>query len=451
MKKAVLSAVLVTGCLGLATADAIAGEVSGRAFGVSGSFAGTATPATPNAEIPPGGGSSTDESPGVPGVPGVLSTGPVTSSASGAVTIRKAEATASTTITNLNVLAGLISATSITSGAHSIANTHGAASSPDGTAVKDLVVAGTPYGDTVPPPNTSLSAPLPLAAGLPGSADIILNEQTTTGDGLNQTGITVNMIHVRLVSLLGQPLGEYVIGSASTAASFGAGGDIENDGVPDWHDNCPTVSNADQTDSDGDGVGDACDVSTGVCGNGVVDSGEQCDLGAIVDASLCTRDCLTPAAGSGGIGGCDDLPLSSIVPGFVPKAVLSKPISLATFSRWRARTAFNLFPGGVVRGASAATAQVMLMQGDTVIHQGSLAQSPYWNLLASPKDRLRVRVRRNRVKTMHRAAALAAHVNDGAPLQLRATVRIGNVCATSLLDCKTTPARNRLRCRSVLR
>jgi acetyltransferase-like isoleucine patch superfamily enzyme len=38
--------------------------------------------------------------------------------------------------------------------------------------------------------------------------------------------------------------------------------DTDNDGVPDQFDNCPTVSNADQTDANGDGYGDAC-VSTG--------------------------------------------------------------------------------------------------------------------------------------------------------------------------------------------
>ena len=35
--------------------------------------------------------------------------------------------------------------------------------------------------------------------------------------------------------------------------------DIDNDGVPNTEDYCPSVSNKDQSDQDGDGVGDVCD------------------------------------------------------------------------------------------------------------------------------------------------------------------------------------------------
>jgi len=37
--------------------------------------------------------------------------------------------------------------------------------------------------------------------------------------------------------------------------------DTDGDGVPDYIDNCPTVSNPDQLDSDNDGIGDACEQS----------------------------------------------------------------------------------------------------------------------------------------------------------------------------------------------
>jgi hypothetical protein len=40
------------------------------------------------------------------------------------------------------------------------------------------------------------------------------------------------------------------------------GRDLDDDGVPDELDNCPTTPNPAQEDADGDRVGDACDVLT---------------------------------------------------------------------------------------------------------------------------------------------------------------------------------------------
>ena len=45
--------------------------------------------------------------------------------------------------------------------------------------------------------------------------------------------------------------------------------DDDNDGVPDVSDNCPLVSNPDQHDSNGNGIGDACEY---ICGDANNDS-----------------------------------------------------------------------------------------------------------------------------------------------------------------------------------
>ena len=64
--------------------------------------------------------------------------------------------------------------------------------------------------------------------------------------------------------------------------------------MPDHLDNCPATGPADQTDTDGDGVGDLCDVRT--CGDGAKQSAEDCDGlasagcpgGCDIDCTCCT-------------------------------------------------------------------------------------------------------------------------------------------------------------------
>ena len=51
-------------------------------------------------------------------------------------------------------------------------------------------------------------------------------------------------------------------------------GDADGDGVPDSHDNCPTVANTSQRNTDGDRFGDACDRDNDA--DGVADSHDNC-------------------------------------------------------------------------------------------------------------------------------------------------------------------------------
>jgi len=70
--------------------------------------------------------------------------------------------------------------------------------------------------------------------------------------------------------------------------------DSDGDGVVDAIDNCPNVPNADQVDTDYDGIGDACDPQ--ICGNGVVEAGEECDDDNLVNGDGCSSTCTVEAA-----------------------------------------------------------------------------------------------------------------------------------------------------------
>jgi hypothetical protein len=76
-----------------------------------------------------------------------------------------------------------------------------------------------------------------------------------------------------------------VLGSSFTAGSYqvrvilgvGLPGDFDGDNVPDTTDNCPTVANPDQADSDKDGLGDCCDPdSPDQDADGVADACDNC-------------------------------------------------------------------------------------------------------------------------------------------------------------------------------
>jgi cysteine-rich repeat protein len=74
--------------------------------------------------------------------------------------------------------------------------------------------------------------------------------------------------------------------------------DSDNDGVGDTCDNCIGVVNQNQLDTDGDGRGDACDVPQ-TCGNGIIEGDEACDDGNTNGADGCNRLCTALERGYG--------------------------------------------------------------------------------------------------------------------------------------------------------
>jgi len=83
--------------------------------------------------------------------------------------------------------------------------------------------------------------------------------------------------------------------------------DSDKDGVSNWDDNCGAVYNPEQTDSDGDLVGDACDQCPGKVGRSTITGcpGDvspcakvKCELGEICIAGRCKTKPVAPVAES---------------------------------------------------------------------------------------------------------------------------------------------------------
>ena len=209
MNKTILLAVLF-GSLAHGPLAAQAGSVSG-----SGSAAAVATTVSTqqfaSAALPSAGGMTDSELASI-AVLSTVSADGLASITTGQLDEALVSATTTAQAANVNVLNGLITADAVLAMATSYANGVTATSESDGSALVGLVVNGVSYADVPPDPNTQVD--------LPGVGYVVLNEQLWDGDGVHNTSLTVNMIHVYLTDPTGAPAGDIVIGTARSGASL---------------------------------------------------------------------------------------------------------------------------------------------------------------------------------------------------------------------------------------
>jgi hypothetical protein len=123
----------------------------------------------------------------------------------------------------------------------------------------------------------------PLLATLPFS----LTDQDTRAIRVDLHGTTLDLtVDGSAAGTLAVPAGSVgsvgfdargvAVDFAALRLTFGCPDDRDCDGVPDGSDNCPTVDQPDQTDTDGDGLGNPCDTDDD--GDGLSDDTDRCPL-----------------------------------------------------------------------------------------------------------------------------------------------------------------------------
>src|SRR6266700_2330356 len=187
--------------VGLTAGFAVAGvaqSVGGQAFGTYVNTPLASSGQSPLAVLPAVSGTDgaeADAEGSTQNIANALSSDFLNSITSGQIGPAEAGAQSTASAASINILSGLITADEVVANVMSSAGQSGAFSNADGSTFTNLTVAGQSLsGDQAVAPNTHLS--------LPGVGEVVLNEQIPTGDGVTSSGLTVNMIHVYLQSLV---------------------------------------------------------------------------------------------------------------------------------------------------------------------------------------------------------------------------------------------------------
>jgi len=183
-------------------------SVTGKAFGTYVNVAGMVSQ-SPVAMLPTTGGMATGQADAY-GVPGSVDAQWLNAVTTGAVDTKKTGAQSTSEVENVSAAGGAITADIVTAVATSYFGQFSGVTDATGSGFTNHVVNGVPVTEDVAP-NTRVD--------LPGVGYAILNEQTSTGDGVTSWGMTVNMIHVVLQDFLGLTTGEIIIGSARSSVT----------------------------------------------------------------------------------------------------------------------------------------------------------------------------------------------------------------------------------------
>jgi cysteine-rich repeat protein len=213
-----------------------------------------------------------------------------------------------------------------------------------------------------------------------------------------------------------------------------------------------------------------CPMGEGCCGNAAIEGPEACDDGNSVNGDGCTNACALNPTGIPVLG-CEDVFGPHLIPAFVRRTRLGNTPAVAgdDYDRWISRGDFNL-PTGVSVDPDTETVRFLLNQGamgpaiyDVSLAPGAFLQKgtptrPSWlfvDMTASTPGalgwkRARFALSRNKIRFTLAGKNVPIPVDETAPIRIRETIRIGNDCATGVLECTPNLAGTVLKCSTVV-
>jgi cysteine-rich repeat protein len=209
-----------------------------------------------------------------------------------------------------------------------------------------------------------------------------------------------------------------------------------------------------------------CAAGEGCCGNGRFDEpAEECDDGNLLDGDCCSQACRREAAGCTPQT-CPDLGPHLITPRRARTQLVRAPRSGVT--RWRTRARFELGAGATI-APEAEDVELLLSEGGRTLNWQAAPAGAFraagrrcrhtWTLAERPAGwrtgRLRQQPLRGAAPDACRAdvalrlrGEASAGMSTPAGKQLRQSIRIGDDCITSVLECRSRVAGKPLLCRS---
>jgi cysteine-rich repeat protein len=211
-----------------------------------------------------------------------------------------------------------------------------------------------------------------------------------------------------------------------------------------------------------------CPSGEGCCGNAVQEGDEACDDGNTIAGDACDNACSLNPQGILVLG-CEDLFGPHLVPAFVRRTKFIDGRPTPGIDKWRTRGDFNLATG-VQIDADSEPVRVLFNQGtsptplyDALLAPGSFLQGgsvvrPNWSFLDKEADvpgalgwrKGKFILVGNKVRNALDGKNASVPVDPTAPIRVRQTMRIGDVCATGVLECTLNATGKVMKCGTVV-